>query len=657
MEGGANSAVSRAAPTSTWIPHASAPLRRVWHFFPLTLFVLTATLLAIQPRVFESTLALALGLVSIFLLPGFFAAKILFTSPQPLLLARIPIFFVFSLALWALPATALQLVGANWFAFRVVFVIVLWALLFGAFIREWRRAPQRIPISRAEIFFELALAALCLIVAYVVAHGGRNGDDWMYLQITQQFIGSERFQLIAASEARYSIRYAFHVWIFLQAFLGEWLNADVVMVLREVLPVLLAPLGLLGLYAWGKTFFGTTRAALLAVCVQLLIFVTFASGEGWGNGFFTRSAQDKFLVWLIVLPIALMFAWKFLNEGTFANWFTYGAAMIAGLWVHPVSLFLVVLSLGGFALFNLISRASFPRRRWLWLVLASLPALLVPLVMRATTLPAVFTVDSPEVEAALRLSAGRLLLFPPFYLADPKLVAQPLILLAFALLVFFAARVRSDVRVQFLWGATLLPLALLFNPIGARLLGELLTPWQLWRMTWGLPVAFILTATLLEWRSWRAAQWTPAKISLALILLILIPLTLSSLNWRRAAVTFQPDVLPPTVQDMMNELRLTLHKPSTILLPRDITRYASAYTYNARLLTNDAQKDEDARGKQIDRFYDPNADPKFLDAFLNFWEIDYVVTPRNSLQENFMQTRAGSALVYENGELSLYRAR
>ena len=108
------------------------------------------------------------------------------------------------------------------------------------------------------------------------------------------------------------------------------------------------------------------------------------------------------------------------------------------------------LALGGFALFNLISRRPFARRRWLALVVASLPALLAPAVIRATTLPAVFRVNVPEVAAYIRLMEGKLLFQGSFYIDDPGLVAHPLILLSFAALLLWITRLRSDLRAQFL---------------------------------------------------------------------------------------------------------------------------------------------------------------------------------------------------------------
>ncbi|HZQ06445.1 MAG TPA: DUF6077 domain-containing protein [Anaerolineae bacterium] len=633
--------------------------RRVWSFLPALLLTIAATLLAIAPRLVPNPAALVIALVLVFLFPGYLLEKIIAPTPREISLTRLPPFFVLSLTVWAIPATALQLLSSDWFTFRIVFVVVLWGLTLLAFVRGFRATNTRPALTTKEIWIELALAALCVLVAFI-ANGPRDADDWMYLQVAQQILGSNHFQILAASEPRYSIRYAFHVWIFLQAFLGQWLNVDLVTLARDWLPVLLAPLALISFYAWSQTFFGRATAALVAVLVQLAIYVTFANADGWGRGFFARSAQDKFLVWLVILPVALTFAWGLLRNGKLSAGLMYGAALIAGLWVHPVTIFLVLLTLGGFALFNLISRTPLPRRRWLLLLLLSVPSLLVPLVIRKTTLPIVFTVNTPDVLANVRISEGRLLFQPPFYIADPALIATPLVLVSLVLLVLFTPRVRHDTHIQFLGGSTLIPLALLFNPFTARVLGEMLTPWQLWRMTWNLPAAFIWTATLLELPSIIRQRTTFSPRTAirvgALALVVLAALWLSNLNTARAmGLLSRGHALEPPVEDMLRTIQRTLDQPAMILLPRDLTRYASAYTFNAVVMSNDAQKEEDELGQQIDRFYDTKADPKFLNGFLNYWKIEYAVVPNDSLQDLYLRTRPDTQMLYRNTTLTLYK--
>lgn len=621
------------------------------------LLTTAATALAFWPTLAPAPVAVAFGGLVVLGLPGYLLASLLWPA-RPLALERLPLSFVLSLAIWAPPATLLQFLGANWSTFRLLFVSVLWLLTIGAGTALWRARPAVTGIGGgSRVSSYLALGLLCVGVALVVAAGGRDSDDWMYLQITQQFLGSTAFHLFGASEVRYSIRYAFHVWIFLQAFLAQWLGADPVTLARDALPVFLAPLALVAFFVWARTFFASRRTALIALLAQLAICFSFAAGDGWGRGLLERSAQDKYLVWLVVVPVALTLAWRFLQGGRAADWFGYGAAMVAGLWVHPVSLFLVILTLGGFALFNLISRASLPRSRWAALTVASLPALGSPIVIRATTLPAVFTVNTPDVAAYLRVSEGRLLFQPPFYIVDPAVFAHPLILLGLGLLVVFAPRLARDVRAQFLWGSALVPLALLVNPLTARILGEMLTPWQLWRMTWNLPAAFVLAAVLADLPAlMRVATARRAVSAAGLLLLAVAAFSLSEVNLTRTLGAFgKGHALAAPVEDILRTLQRELPDTAMVLLPRDITRFAPAYTYKAEVMSNDAQKPEDARGGQIDRFYNRQADPKFLDAFLNFWKIEYAVVPNGSLQDRYLSARPGAELLYRNTELGLYR--
>lgn len=638
------------------LPSSSCALyaaRRLLIFAPF-LIVGVATALAFAPQWFPPPLALALGIGFLFLYPGYLLEQILF-STREISLTRLPVFFAFSLALWALPATALQVLGARWFAVRVVFVGALWLLTCGVVLMRRRRSP---PIrARAEWRVEGALLLLCALAAFLVARGPRDGDDWMYLQVVQQLIASDPFQIRAASEMRYSVRFAAHVWLFAQAYLGQWLHADVVWLARELLPTLLAPLALISFFAWGKTFFDSARAALGAVIIQFLIYATFARGDAWGLGFFERAAQDKFLVWLALLPLALTFAWRYLRAEKFADWFAYGAILLAALWTHPISLFALVLTLGGFALFNLISRAPLPRRRWARLWGLTLPVLLVPLLIRVTTAPVIFQINLPQVASYMRLSQGRLLFQPPNYIADPMLLGHPAILFALALLIGFAPRVRASARAQFLWGSALLPLALLFNPFTARGLGELLTPWQLWRLTWNLPAAFILTKGLCVIASKpQRFSWKWAVAALLMLGAFGGSIWLADLNLARSWKNLNtPHALEAPTQELLEYLRDNLRAPALVLLPRDITRYAPAYTYNALTLTDNAHLREGAGGQEIDRFYDVTGDAAFWENYLRVWKIDYVAAPNDSPQTRYLQTRPRTRALYRNAALTLFK--
>lgn len=628
-------------------------------FFLSTALVLAATVLVLVPLPLPDAVAYPIGIGLVWFLPGYFVEGILLPFQWEISVVRLPQWFVFSLFVLALPATALQFIGGNWYQFHLIHIALLWSLWL---VSSWRRA--RVPVSarskmpRSEYVAEGILLAVCAVVALYVARGARDADDWLYLQITQQILGSNPFQLRQASETRYTLRYAFHVWLFTQAYLGQWLRLDLVTLAREVLPSLVSMLGLVSFYAWARVFFRTPMRALVAVLIQVGIAVTFITGSGWGSGLLARSAQDKFLVWLVVVPPAMLFAWRFLTLGRRSFLVAYAAALLAGLWVHPVAIFLVPLSLAGFALFSLISRVPFSRARWLWLTIASLPALGAPIVIRLTTLPAVFTTQGPLIQAYVRLSDGRLFLFGDWYIVDPAMVSHPLILFSFFLLVAFAARLWRDTRIQFLWGSALVPLALLFNPLTARILGELFTPWQLWRMTWNVPSAFILTEAVFQVREGlRAATFRLRTIQIALVVLAVVAsiglYDVNPVRWWN--ILTKDHTLEAPTEDMLRHLKVTLTQPSNVLLPREITRYAPAYTYLAQVMSNDAQKPEDAAGQQIDRFYDPKALPQLLNGFLTAFQIEYAIVETHSPQDEFLQSSPRAQFLYHNTVLSLYK--
>jgi hypothetical protein len=65
-------------------------------------------------------------------------------------------------------------------------------------------------------------------------------------------------------------------------------------------------ISLFAFYALAWELFENHQAALTAVILQLLLYLTSISSHDWiGQGFFTRITEVKYLVWLVLLPVAL----------------------------------------------------------------------------------------------------------------------------------------------------------------------------------------------------------------------------------------------------------------------------------------------------------------------------------------------------------------
>lgn len=632
-----------------------------------------ATLLALFPHAISNSITFWFALVFVFVFPGFLLDRILFPAEFPWAVSRLPALFVYSLALFAVPATLLQFLGAELDAFRFVYVLILWVLSAVCLARTWGQPVAQAKFAEKEIIVEIILLVLGVIAAMVIANGPRDTDDWTYLAVLQEFIGRGHIATINADQARYSLRYTFHVWLYLQAFLARWIGVDIVTLVREVLPLLLAPLSLLSLYAWGKEFFGRLGAGFLTVIVQLLIYVTFAQADGWGRGFFARVAQDKFLVWLVILPVALQFFWRFISRGTEArkndiSWTTlvaYGMALVAMVWVHPIGLVQLLLAIGGFALINLLQRSRISLRRWALIGLTSVPVFLAPLVIHAITPESIFSITAPAVKALLRLSAGRLVLQPPFYIADPSLFENPIIIFALALVPLLVFRLRSDRRAQFLFGSTVVTLALVFNPYTAWVLGQAITPWQLWRLTWGIPVALLVTDLVVQIAgSIGASASVPAtRYSRAAIAYLVVAgigaLLLSNLNLERSVSYLRkPHALDAQLEDVMRALPRVVTDPSIVLVPRDLTRLPAAFSLNAQPISMVAHAPEDPMGAEIDKFYSGDAESDKSQQFLDFYNVNYILVPKGTpLEKQLRADRTNFNERYRNERYALYEVQ
>lgn len=632
-----------------------------------------ATLLALFPRAITNSITLWFALLFVFVLPGFLLDRILFPAEFPWSVTRLPALFVYSLALFALPATILQFLGADLDTFRTTYVLILWLLGVAFFVRARGQPVEQAKYGEREIVVEIILVVLGVAAAIVIANGPRDTDDWTYLAVLQEFLVRGHIATINADQARYSLRYTFHVWLYLQAFVARWLGVDVVTLVREVLPLLLAPLSLLSLYAWGKEFFGRLGAGLVTVLVQLVIYVTFAQADGWGRGFFARVAQDKFLVWLVILPVALQFFWRFISSGTetrkgdisWTNLLAYGLALVAMVWVHPIGLVQVLLAVGGFALINLLQRNRVSLRRWALIGLTSAPVFLAPLVIHAITPGPIFSVTAPDVKALLRLSEGRLALQPPFYISDPSLFDNPIIMFALALVPLLVFRLRTDRRAQFLFGSTLLPLALLFNPYTAWVLGQAITPWQLWRLTWSIPAALLITDILVQIvdRSRSSATILAGRYLRFTIAYLLFAgigaLVVSNLNLERSVSYLQKSHgLDAQVEDMMRAMPRFVTVPSIVLVPRDLSRLPPAFSLNTQPISLVAHAPEDPMGSEIDRFYQEDATSDWSQQFLDFYKVNFILVPKGAALDRQMRADSESFVQrYSNDKYELFEVQ
>jgi len=440
------------------------------------------------------------------------------------------------------------------------------------------------------------------------------------------------------------------------------------------LPPLLLVMSLLAFYSLARELFKNRNVALLATLIQVLYCVSSIGAHDWiGQGFFDRIVEDKFLIWLLILPVAVLFMLKYLSSGKGKHLLPLAlSAAVLGL-THPMGLVQCGISFASFALVHLLFNLERGKSiRFLVIFIPLLLFLLVPLVQRqmmATQVTAGPAFDyAGGVESQFILSRTRLWIFSALenqYMAHPHLVAHPLTVLAILLTPLLIQYIRKSVAAQFLFSNMAVPLLVLYNPITAPLLGRLITPWLLWRVSWVLPVS--LTVSFFLYKIIRRAQRSLLPFSflarrpyflqmIPVLAVVLVAISLpghiaDGLGFLRER---KEKAMSQSERDLLVHLRERVAPDSVIMAESDINSHIPAFVSSARVLTFRYRASPLAR-EDVDRFYRTRLVNDSVLDILERWTARYVIVEReHELAFQFALLPSLFTRLYQNAEYELY---
>jgi hypothetical protein len=546
---------------------------------------------------------------------------------------RLPLWFALSLLL-AMPATlAVTLLHLTVRAFTALTLALAALLALGAGLR--RRGP-RIEAPRvaegkvgirpvAFVAWALALSAFAFVA---VRAGPRDSDSLAYLGHIQERLAASRLEprdpFLGLDEWGVSPRLWFSPWLFLQAGIADLGQADAVNLVFTYLPPWLALLSLAALYGLARAIL-PRDAALAAVSLQILLYASSLQiHEGPGRAFFARVAEDKMLMWLVLMPLALRFGLRFLGGGPRADFLLYGLITVAATVIHPLGLVLVGLFAGSVG-----AAAFFPPRLDRWrraLVLLLPPFFLVPYVLyeRLAERGVPFDVagSGAALDFRLALSADRLLILPNgWYLAHPALLRNGLILAGLSLAFLAARDLPHSLAARFLVATTLIPLALIYNPFTAVLVGRIISPWLLWRITWLPPFALAATYAL-----WRARPLLRGALASGLVAAFLLSDPAASYTvWQGGNIW-----LPPLDRAFLEAARPYVADDGVVLAPATLNRLIPAMWPRARVVEFRGSAQAPDRRAAVDAFYAQEELQGAQLAILRRYEVRYAILPTRS---------------------------
>lgn len=597
-----------------------------------------------------------LTFIALLLLPGYFLAALI--APEMAWFQRLPVAFSLSLALLGLPAILMLNLHAplallGWLALAL-------NLLFGS-IHFWQKRKNNPGRIRPQILFAkfkslvinplfltcLAVVGLSLYIFARTAVVRDFGDHWFYLQFIRHYLN---FPLDPALNPLVNqdvtpgtlSRAATNGWWVIQALIVQVSGAPLLDAYWLFLPPILMVSSILAFYALAWELFEKQQAALTAVLLQLLLHLTTISSHDWiGQGFFTRIAEDKYLVWLILLPISFMLLLRYSKTKQWRFLLLLGVSVTAIAITHPFGLLQFAFAAACFAIIHLPPTWKERTRMKTAVLLAPiLLFLIIPVVQQFFSGTTPFTqfntaeLQTPPNETHLIVQSA----VNNRYLLHPHLIFQPLILLAILLTPILLIKIKRSTAVQFLFATTALPLLLLYNPITAPLLGRFLSPLLLWRALWIMPASLTLayflnglTATL-QARLGRPKypQWIVKGATLLPIICLLLfsfilrayladGLDLLDDYKTRAVTTDQQDILNYLCQEHDLDGIVIANPTMNTLLP--------SCAPSAKLLTYRIFQSRSTAAEEIDQFYQSSVISRAGLAFLERWQAEYLIIP------------------------------
>jgi hypothetical protein len=499
-------------------------------------------------------------LLGILLLPGYLADELLHISGERVTLA--------SPALW-LALSCGVLAPAGWLVLglhtplRPFGLLVAGEILILLLLVFWRRGRLRPLVweyRRRDVWLLLIAGMLLLAVLIGALQAPRSADDWSYGKYLREYVDSpalNRWDTAYGPGVPVTPRMRYNVWLVTQAYLAAALGLDPAFEFLGLFDPLLAFMALLATYTLARQVLGSSRRALAAVCLQVVVYLTAPGAHDPGYAFLALMNADKWTATLILLPAALALLLRVAAGDDRPAW--WGLIILAPALVatHGEIYAFLVLACGLFFLALLALRQPHQRLlRVAGVTLTILPwtALIVVTALGYSRLGPRPGGPGWELLSAtnegqgriiyLYLAGRRLFIVAPDFVLNPSFIVG---LLATPLL--FLRRLRGQPATALLLGCQLGSLLLMFVPGLPNLMALFVDYNTLWRLSWLMQPALTLAYVIGGWwpalagrlddlRAWfqaraRAVQislLTAGSVALLLVWLALALLPLRSFN-------------------------------------------------------------------------------------------------------------------------------
>jgi tetratricopeptide (TPR) repeat protein len=635
---------------------------------------------------------LFLASLALLLVPGF-----VLTAPLAGegLLVRLPVAFVLSsgvVALLAVPALVLHTSLKTFLILCAGFVAgsLLLAVLMGR-RRETLVEKQEDGGLLGDLLLVLLLFSTGVLALIATTRLPAPGEDaWVYMGYAREFLSPHALgttEPFSDKALRGLSRVAANGWLVEASALTKLSGVDLVSFFLGYLTPAIVAFSVLAFAALAKVFSRNAPAGLFAgvlYAIYLLASLSFSASSPGGE-MVGRAVEDKFVVRYLFLPVAMILLVLYLRERRRVLLALFALACFGATAVHVLGVILIGIVFAGLALVQVVLGPN--RGRTLTnllppaVVLAGIVALPVGYHLATTgALPSVLDNADPS-RTAYRLYAWErqerlLVLGKGSYIMHPSLLKEPAVLGGYFLgIPLLLRRLRGVAREEsagaaerLLLGVLLVSPVLLFFPPVATLVGRIVGPWNLWRLSWPMLLASCLALAMALWdllalarvfldryanqrpqaRVRRVLVRGTAALPIALALALALAATPYAIRGTQAIETkgetpqSQSDCFDPALTTLGDDLR----KPTRVLAPDNESSCLPAWSAPVSIVsfrglavlnnegaiarTSGAEVEGSASARRIKDFYaSPVLDPEMRRTLISR-RVERVVLPADS---------------------------
>jgi tetratricopeptide (TPR) repeat protein len=435
--------------------------------------------------------------ISVLILPGYFLLEMLFKSDRLKLLEKIPLSFVASLLILSIPGLISRI-----YLLPLIYFYWMFIVLYIFISLSWAINKNRHEFTSPKIDYRLIFPSLVLLLGIVVFliwfpwwQPISNYDNWRYLAYIREDIDTYQLDdtdpVFGDVGTRYVRRYRYNVWLIDISLLSYSSGVDPIALTTGYLKLTMGLLSFITIYIVALELFANRTLAWLTVFIHMIYQASDRESYYGVGTLLNRMAEDKIIVGFIFLPLLaflILRYWK--GQDRWKYWLLFTFTVLLMVVFNQIGIVLAIFSIMSFILLRILI-AGINREKVLLvpIIITFILALPWPLYLRTATTVG-YTITE-ETDSSRSINDLLYIFHPGSYILHPNFISHPLVISSLILALPMVFSLRRSLAVQFILSNVFCYIVFLYVPFFTPLLGGVITPVILWRVSWILPVALI----------------------------------------------------------------------------------------------------------------------------------------------------------------------